>query len=405
MDDPLSLLAFAVWTLAMGMYPLGFMFGVCSACCEQGEPMHAALTMTGFEGPLHGYNMSSSGNTVYPFSRIINNASVPPDYIDGQATSYNSMNAVLYPNRPFTDEVASQSGRLGPTCSSRYLAAARTCGFNQITFTETHVSLQIQLFVRVALRNASGEITNSTVLSCDITYTKEREGFWENKFAPGVFFFLPEDVASFTAESTNQSPPQSPITVADVGTTVVVQRPFLPGADTTVTNGIGVAWENVYEFPLRFEMQISITPGRVSSQSTIDFLAAPSDFQGNSTIPFTTPNPLNVTPNRIILGQLVSGGAGLDFWITGSRTCGQDREGDMLAGWSLTPQYWEAFSANGVLTVTGEGIQDAALPGAYKIVECSLIGPRPALTYDTEIVSGVFQSRLPTTSTLTVTQL
>lgn len=36
MDDPLSLLAFAVWTLAAGMYPLGFMFGVCSACCEQG---------------------------------------------------------------------------------------------------------------------------------------------------------------------------------------------------------------------------------------------------------------------------------------------------------------------------------------------------------------------------------
>lgn len=34
MDDPLSLLAFAVWTLAAGMYPLGFMFGTCSACCD-----------------------------------------------------------------------------------------------------------------------------------------------------------------------------------------------------------------------------------------------------------------------------------------------------------------------------------------------------------------------------------
>lgn len=38
MDDPLSLLAFAVWTLAAGMYPLGFMFGVCSACCDDECP-------------------------------------------------------------------------------------------------------------------------------------------------------------------------------------------------------------------------------------------------------------------------------------------------------------------------------------------------------------------------------
>jgi hypothetical protein len=33
MDDPLFLLMQGVWLLAAGMYPLGFMFGVCSACC------------------------------------------------------------------------------------------------------------------------------------------------------------------------------------------------------------------------------------------------------------------------------------------------------------------------------------------------------------------------------------
>lgn len=43
MDDPLSLLAFAVWTLAAGMYPLGFMFGICSACCNGCQPCNNCI--------------------------------------------------------------------------------------------------------------------------------------------------------------------------------------------------------------------------------------------------------------------------------------------------------------------------------------------------------------------------
>lgn len=37
MDDPLSLLGVAVWLMAAGMWPvgLGYMFGVCSACCDE----------------------------------------------------------------------------------------------------------------------------------------------------------------------------------------------------------------------------------------------------------------------------------------------------------------------------------------------------------------------------------
>jgi hypothetical protein len=33
MDDPLFLLMQGIWLLAAGMYPLGFLFGTCSACC------------------------------------------------------------------------------------------------------------------------------------------------------------------------------------------------------------------------------------------------------------------------------------------------------------------------------------------------------------------------------------
>ena len=35
-DDPLALVLYAVTAMAGGMYPLGFLFGTCSACCEQG---------------------------------------------------------------------------------------------------------------------------------------------------------------------------------------------------------------------------------------------------------------------------------------------------------------------------------------------------------------------------------
>jgi hypothetical protein len=35
MDDPLFLLMQGIWLFAAGMYPLGFLFGACSACCDE----------------------------------------------------------------------------------------------------------------------------------------------------------------------------------------------------------------------------------------------------------------------------------------------------------------------------------------------------------------------------------
>ena len=34
-DDPLSLVLWSSWLMAAGMYPVGFLFGTCSACCDQ----------------------------------------------------------------------------------------------------------------------------------------------------------------------------------------------------------------------------------------------------------------------------------------------------------------------------------------------------------------------------------
>jgi hypothetical protein len=34
-DDPLSLLAVGIWLMAAGMWPVGFLFGACSKCCDE----------------------------------------------------------------------------------------------------------------------------------------------------------------------------------------------------------------------------------------------------------------------------------------------------------------------------------------------------------------------------------
>jgi len=36
-DDPFALLAYGILLLAGGMYPIGFLFGACSACCDEAE--------------------------------------------------------------------------------------------------------------------------------------------------------------------------------------------------------------------------------------------------------------------------------------------------------------------------------------------------------------------------------
>jgi hypothetical protein len=60
LDDPLSLLGYAVWTLALGMWPValastGFLFGACSKCCEcPGE----------CDKCTHGYNQTQCADLI-----------------------------------------------------------------------------------------------------------------------------------------------------------------------------------------------------------------------------------------------------------------------------------------------------------------------------------------------------
>jgi len=48
LDDPLSLLSLGVWLMAAGMWPVGFLFGACSACCDEG-PCVCGLRFADFD--------------------------------------------------------------------------------------------------------------------------------------------------------------------------------------------------------------------------------------------------------------------------------------------------------------------------------------------------------------------
>jgi hypothetical protein len=53
-DDPLSLLSLGIWLFAAGMWPVGFLFGACSACCNECVPAVAferCLKMTPVNPP------------------------------------------------------------------------------------------------------------------------------------------------------------------------------------------------------------------------------------------------------------------------------------------------------------------------------------------------------------------
>lgn len=317
------------------------MFLGCQPCCEQQQPMHAALTMTGFQRFLHGYNMSTSHN----------NLSFASSYIDGQPTQYAPMLAPLYPGTTF---LAAPPSDFGPTCGT-YSLASQICPSNYITFTDDDVSLAVTLSTRTA--------TGGAASTCTATYKKPRSGFWENKFASGIFYFLPEDLFSFSSDSAD-------LESTDVGTTVVVQRPLLP-------NG-AVAWANAPQYPLRFETEIAGTP----------VLGGPQDFAGDETRVLGTST---LTSNRIIL----FGGL---YRIFAPFLCGVN-DLTPVAGWFISPHYWEAFSVDGVLVVTGVGVQFGVFPGAYATFDCSIFASFGAGTI------GVGVEYEAASSTLTVTQL
>jgi hypothetical protein len=49
-DDPLSLLSLGIWLMAAGMWPVGFLFGACSACCDEECPEECSKCGHAYDG-------------------------------------------------------------------------------------------------------------------------------------------------------------------------------------------------------------------------------------------------------------------------------------------------------------------------------------------------------------------
>jgi hypothetical protein len=58
-DDPLSLLSLGIWLFAAGMWPVGFLFGACSPCCDQDQ----CPRFLSFERCLYFDNVNTSPQT------------------------------------------------------------------------------------------------------------------------------------------------------------------------------------------------------------------------------------------------------------------------------------------------------------------------------------------------------
>ena len=73
-DDPLSLLSLGIWLMAAGMWPVGFLFGACSACCDKSEDDVCEVVCEG-EGVCEGSNvcvLQESGEIAgYPGSSVL----------------------------------------------------------------------------------------------------------------------------------------------------------------------------------------------------------------------------------------------------------------------------------------------------------------------------------------------
>jgi hypothetical protein len=269
----------------------------CSPCCP--NPLEVSVTLSGWKQYLHGYNGAVSFNTVDP-------ASGNP-YADGQPYSFNIMQSPVYPattapEPPFTR---------GPRCNTE--SAFNILCYNPIiTFTEQDVSLEMTMAVRTA---------NSPAITCTVVYKKQRAGFWEQKFAPGVFYFFANDLFSFSSDS-------ALMTADDVETAAVVQRP----------QGLGLP----FALPLRFH----ITEG-------LPEYSFPEDF--------AELRPGSGETGTVSLLAFAFGG--LSYRVRAALALGVTPP---IASWHISSAYWLAFSQNGVLSISGIGVDSAAFPGVAK---------------------------------------
>jgi hypothetical protein len=270
----------------------------CSPCCEP-QAGFVGLTLGGFKRFLHGYNTALSFNQL---SQIPNVTPVGP-YVDDQPTALARATANYYSNSSH-----------GPAChnGSEFSFFNKICHSPLLTFTSTEVRLYLKLTVHY---NDGG----GSPYACEVEYRKPRASFWENKYSIGVFYFTPEDIFSFSSDS-------SKFVQTDIGTAAIVQRAWPVGQ--------GISFLSSLRHPFR----VDVTSGPADIQGTYEFL----------------------TPTYKQIGRTVIDGRGAGILI-------EDLDYGIRLLVGAPTLYWEAFSSGGALTVSGIGVDYMPWPGAAEI--------------------------------------
>lgn len=280
--------------------------GSCSPCCEP-PFFFAGLTLSGWSGWLNGYNGGTSfsdfNRETDPYADNVPQTLVTPGLVQGVFTNViataacNNLNT-LPDNR-------------GPRCYGPVL-----------TFTSSQVTLELTLRINT-IGISIGGAPSFTHFVTTTTYTKQRSGFWENKYDEGIYYFTPQDATSFTttqpiADSTN------------VGTAAIVQR-------HQASFGSRAIFPNYLQFPMRFD----IVAGVPEFLGPRDFVTGQANTGAFTIVPILTTDAFGY---RYLVFDNV--------------------QGTTLAGWGISAPYWEAFSSNGTMTIQNVGTDYSYLPGA-----------------------------------------
>lgn len=315
----------------------------CSTCCSRDYWIGCA--MANWSGSFYCWNTCSRINSTTNI-RTINSVSLENFLADDQWTTITTQGTNS------TNPLQGQPPFYFPYVSDLNIGYGPKWGKTLIKFDPVYVTVEVTLN-QGAVYGFGSTITGQTWESV-VTYRKARAGFWESKYAAGVYKFTNADVFSFSTTANFQN---LPVVQSEVGDFAIVQL-----------QGDGITGQPVYsknwDYPVRVQIQSETVSTASASFGTLTayFAAganAPYDFSSSSSICANNnttsvvsvsaskgPTPGTTEPSYLWLG----------FYGTTSpsfKNCN-----DLLnvcAGCFITPVFWDAFSVGGSVTLTNAG--------------------------------------------------
>lgn len=302
----------------------------CSPCCAQ-PAAHIGLAMSGWGPSFHCWNTCSQ-------LRILST-----DFPD------NSWVEITPSGSSSAGTIQGQPPFYLPHVSNIYSGSSPRWCRTRVRFTSAAVEVELRMRQEIAISDGQ-MLFSARAAETTIVFQKSRASFWEDKTAPGVYVFAKPDVVSFTRESTPQWTSLS-VSENDTGSFAVV---LLAGS------GSGPVYTKPWGFPARVQIQsVTSASGSFSQEYFFAGNNTPIDFSSAKTLCFndSTLNVISVQAATFWSGTTT--GPFIAFVFYGFASTSQNKcsqlSAEIVAGCFITPVFWEAFSANGTISIPNQG--------------------------------------------------